>query len=163
MASTFTWTLESGTLPPGTSLTLSETDLDIELVGTPTEAGVFNFTVRITNDVSGAFDEQSYEVSITAPSIEVTPDLGLDVATMFSGSNPKLMIVPRDALIDVTGQGYSHRYNPVRRMRFHADFGDGMKTWEVPIEYTGRTNMFSRRYFWRLSGTPDQVREMFIV
>jgi len=64
MASTYTWTLQSGSIPPGTSLSLGETDLDITLTGTPTTTGVFNFVVRITNNISGAFDDQAYSVTI---------------------------------------------------------------------------------------------------
>lgn len=64
MASTYTWSLQSGSLPPGTSLSLGETDLDITLTGTPTTLGTFNFVVRITNDISGAFDDQAFSVVI---------------------------------------------------------------------------------------------------
>lgn len=66
MASTYTWSLQAGSLPPGTSLSLGEVDLDITLTGTPTTVGSYNFTVRITNDVSGAFDDQSYTVDVFA-------------------------------------------------------------------------------------------------
>ncbi|MGK9132957.1 Ig domain-containing protein, partial [Brucella intermedia] len=63
----FTFTKESGELPPG--LTLASNG---ELSGTPTKSGPFSFTVKATdtNNVSGTREE---EVTIAAP--EITLDL----------------------------------------------------------------------------------------
>lgn len=64
MASTYTWSLQSGSLPPGISLDTGATDLSSALTGTPTTVGEYTFTVRCTNDVSGDFDDQAFTVTV---------------------------------------------------------------------------------------------------
>ena len=49
----YTWTLRAGALPPGLRLTASPG----RITGTPTTAGTFSFTVRVT-DSRGAFAER---------------------------------------------------------------------------------------------------------
>lgn len=49
------------------SLDTGATDLSSALTGTPTAAGTFVFTVRITNDISGAFDDQELTVTVQNP------------------------------------------------------------------------------------------------
>jgi hypothetical protein len=56
----YTWTLVSGELPPG--LALSESPGRI--TGTPTTAGTFAFTVRVT-DSRGAFAERTFSITIS--------------------------------------------------------------------------------------------------
>jgi hypothetical protein len=56
----YTWTLVSGELPPG--LELSESPGRI--TGTPTTAGTFSFTVRVT-DSRGAFAERPFSITIS--------------------------------------------------------------------------------------------------
>lgn len=163
MASTYTWTLQSGTLPPGLSLATGETDLDSGISGTPTTSGTYNFTVRITNDISGDFDDQAYTMDVYDPQIEITPDLGTNIEDMFDASNPKLVIVDINDLVDVTGQDFSSVYNPVRKLRFEADLGSGTRTYEIPEEYTRGIKTIGRRYLWRAAPSPNDIREIFIV
>jgi hypothetical protein len=58
--SPYNWSLVSGQLPPG--LTLSESPGRI--TGTPTTAGTFTFTVRVTDD-RDAFAERTFSITIS--------------------------------------------------------------------------------------------------
>ena len=60
----FTWSVVSGALPDG--LTLQAAALQAELVGVPSAAGTFGFTVRI-QDSQGQFDEQALELTVRQP------------------------------------------------------------------------------------------------
>ena len=55
----YTWSLASGTLPPGLSVQASPG----RVVGTPTTAGTFTFTARV-NDSSGQFATQQFTIRI---------------------------------------------------------------------------------------------------
>lgn len=55
----YEWTLVAGALPPGLELTESPG----RITGTPTTAGTFAFTVRVT-DSAGAFAERSFTITI---------------------------------------------------------------------------------------------------
>jgi len=56
----YTWSLVSGELPPGLELTESPG----RITGTPTTAGTFTFTVRVT-DSRGAFAERTFSITIS--------------------------------------------------------------------------------------------------
>jgi hypothetical protein len=56
----YTWTLVSGELPPGLELSASPG----RITGTPTTAGTFTFTVRVTDSVD-AFAERTFSITIT--------------------------------------------------------------------------------------------------
>lgn len=56
----YTWTLRSGQLPPGLSLTASPG----RITGTPTTAGTFSFLVRVTDSV-GVFAERTFSITIS--------------------------------------------------------------------------------------------------
>jgi hypothetical protein len=56
----YTWTLVSGELPPGLALSRSPG----RITGTPTTAGTFVFTVRVT-DSRGAFAERTFSITIS--------------------------------------------------------------------------------------------------
>jgi hypothetical protein len=56
----YTWTLVAGELPPGLELTESPG----RITGTPTTAGTFTFTVRVT-DSRGAFAERTFSITIS--------------------------------------------------------------------------------------------------
>jgi hypothetical protein len=56
----YTWTLVSGELPPGLELNASPG----RITGTPTTAGTFTFTVRVT-DSADAFAERTFTITIT--------------------------------------------------------------------------------------------------
>ena len=56
----YTWTLVSGELPPGLELAESPG----RITGTPTTAGTFTFTVRVT-DSRGAFAERTFSITIS--------------------------------------------------------------------------------------------------
>ncbi len=62
-----TWTLQSGALPAGMTLTSGGM-----LSGTPTATGTFTFTARAT-DTNGCFGEQTFTIHITCPTIVVNP------------------------------------------------------------------------------------------
>ena len=69
------WTLSSGALPPG--LTLSTAGV---LSGTPTQGGTFNFTVRV--DASGSFATKAFSLTVTVPAPSTLSVTGLtDTAT----------------------------------------------------------------------------------
>ena len=59
------WTVAAGKLPPGLTLQTfaAPTDANNELVGTPTTAGTFTFTMRLT-DFSGQQATQSFSITI---------------------------------------------------------------------------------------------------
>ena len=69
----YVFTVTSGTLPPG--LTLTPTGL---LAGTPTTAGTFTFTVRAT-DANGCFGSIAYTIVISAAPV---PPPGCPVITL---------------------------------------------------------------------------------
>jgi hypothetical protein len=56
----YTWSLRSGQLPPGLSLTASPG----RITGTPTTRGTFSFLVRVT-DSRGAFAERTFSITIS--------------------------------------------------------------------------------------------------
>ena len=56
----YTWSIVAGALPPGLELPRRENTIS----GTPTTAGTFTFTVRVTDDL-GAFSEKEFSITIT--------------------------------------------------------------------------------------------------
>lgn len=56
----YTWTLVAGELPPGLELSPSPG----RITGTPTTAGTFTFTVRVT-DERDAFAEKTFSITVT--------------------------------------------------------------------------------------------------
>ncbi len=61
----YTWSLASGTLPSGLTLNTAATGLTTSLSGTPTAAGVFTFTVQVSDSAAGT-DTQLYNVTVTS-------------------------------------------------------------------------------------------------
>ena len=55
----YSWSVVAGALPPGLELPRRENTIS----GTPTTAGTFTFTVRVTDDL-GAFDEKELSITI---------------------------------------------------------------------------------------------------
>ena len=64
-ASPTTYTLQSGTLPPGLSLSNVAGDIG-QLSGTPTTAGSYSFTLRATN--AYGFADQPFTLTVSSPS-----------------------------------------------------------------------------------------------
>lgn len=62
----YTWALDSGTLPPGLSLPSSGL-----ISGTPTSAGTFPITVRVTDSASGT-TTQALSITISCPPLGIT-------------------------------------------------------------------------------------------
>jgi hypothetical protein len=56
----YTWTVVAGTLPPGLELPRRANTIS----GTPTTAGAFTFTVRVTDD-AGSFAEKEFTITIS--------------------------------------------------------------------------------------------------
>ena len=56
----YTWSVVAGALPPGLELPRRENTIS----GTPTTAGTFTFTVRVTDDL-GAFSEKEFSITIS--------------------------------------------------------------------------------------------------
>jgi Putative Ig domain len=56
----YTWSVVAGALPPGLELPRRENTIS----GTPTTAGTFTFTVRVTDDL-GAFSEKALSITIS--------------------------------------------------------------------------------------------------
>lgn len=162
MASTYTWSIVAGSLPPGLSLSGS-TSLTESLTGTPTSYGVFNFTVRVTNDISGAYDDQAYTLTIDTVLLEIAPKTSNNLAEVFDPSNPKLLSISVIDLTDVTGSPYSTRYVAARHPRIRADLGSGVKTYEIPDAYLSIFNKIGGKYVWRTSATPTTVTEVILV
>lgn len=165
MASTYTWSVISGTVPPGLSLTLSETDLDIDVTGTPTLHGNYSFTVRIENDVSGAFDEQAYSIYVDpGPSVLLAPDTGQSMDYLFDYTqNPKLVVLPAYQMEDVTGDPIPSKYQAANGLVFEADLGSGVLTYRAPKDITQKLTRISGRYLWCVSTDLDTVYEIRIV
>ncbi len=64
-AGPYSWAVTAGQLPPGLTLQTfaAPTDANNELTGTPTTAGTFSFTMRLT-DFSGQQATQSFRLTI---------------------------------------------------------------------------------------------------
>lgn len=83
----YNWSLESGSLPPG--VTFNVTSLSsITLLGTPTQAGTFNFKFQV-NDVCGSIVQQSFSVLVAAGT---SPNTSAMIATLAgAGENNALL------------------------------------------------------------------------
>jgi large repetitive protein len=73
-AAPYTWSVASGSLPPGLALTspyATSGDNDSQLSGTPTTAGTYPFTMRIS-DFDGQRATQQFSLTV-APPLQITP------------------------------------------------------------------------------------------
>ena len=48
----FGWTVSAGALPPGLELTPIDSSVSIAIAGTPTIAGVYDFTITVSEDAT---------------------------------------------------------------------------------------------------------------
>ncbi|WP_229797587.1 putative Ig domain-containing protein [Jeongeupia chitinilytica] len=80
----YTYTLNSGALPPGLSLNVSTGGIS----GTPTAGGTYNFQLKATDSASGGPYNgiQSYTLTVGAATISVSPT-SLSAATVAAGYN----------------------------------------------------------------------------
>jgi hypothetical protein len=76
----FTWTIISGSLPPGLTFQTTSTSTSAEIVGTPTVLGTSNFTVQV-EDSSDAIVTQALSIVINKP-----PPLSVSTASLQSGT-----------------------------------------------------------------------------
>ncbi|MEK7413776.1 MAG: putative Ig domain-containing protein, partial [Planctomycetota bacterium] len=65
----YTLAMTGGSLPPGLMFNPATGDIS----GAPTQVGVFNFTIRAT-DQFNCFEERAYALAITCPTITLSPD-----------------------------------------------------------------------------------------
>jgi hypothetical protein len=64
----YTWSLDSGTLPPG--IFLSTVSNNGVLSGTPTTPGTYSFVIRVTDSLTGT-DTETYTITITSPTLPI--------------------------------------------------------------------------------------------
>ena len=95
--SPYTWSVSSGSLPPG--LTLSAAGV---LSGTPTQPGLFNFTVRVA-DAVGLFTTKAFALTIDAETLTITTASPLPNAT--AGSAYSLTFAAVDNLANTLHGG----------------------------------------------------------
>jgi Putative Ig domain len=152
----YVWRLIDGALPPGMTFDdSSDTNIAV-LSGTPTEGGLYNFTIRVW-DAFGQYDDQVYDLLVIIM-IEITPDLGLTLAQLFDDAiNPQIVQVPSADLIDVTGQTVEVTYRSVRKLRISVDIGDGLKQYEIPSRFFAGRRILPRRYLMRLNSDATTV------
>jgi len=67
----YTFSARPAALPP--SLSLSEVDGHAVLIGTPTKAGCYTFTVTVLDKITGCFVTKTYTVCFTCPMITINP------------------------------------------------------------------------------------------
>jgi hypothetical protein len=79
----FTWSLASGTLPPGVSLS----DSTGVLSGSPLNAGEFNFSVRVTVDTTPPISALSRPLKIVVKKAGATTKLTVVTTSLASGSD----------------------------------------------------------------------------
>jgi sugar lactone lactonase YvrE len=88
----YTWTVLTGTLPPG--LTLGASGNPVQVAGTPSQSGTFAFTVQVTDSASNA-DTQQLSITIEA-AIDSLAGNGESLA-------PNALVGPHGLLVTATG------------------------------------------------------------
>ena len=90
----YTWSLASGQLPPGTSISTSTGAIS----GTPTTAGSYNVTMKVT-DAAGYQATAALAIAIAAASCAGCPGLGITTTSL----PPATLGSPYSATLAVTG------------------------------------------------------------
>lgn len=112
-----TWTLESGSLPAGLSLSSSGI-----ISGTPTTAGTFTFTVKATN--SAGSDTKELSIVIQAASVGPNPDPNPNPNPDPNFNQPPVIIIP------TTDQNVSASVGNTVTMRITANYAQSYQ-WYV--------------------------------
>jgi len=123
-AAPYTWSVKSGSLPPGLALTnpYGPSDNDSGLAGTPTTAGTYTFTMQIS-DYDGAQATQQFSLTV-APTLRIgtTPMPTATVGVAYShdlvaqGGTPpyswsvvdNINELPPGLTLDTTAPGYNN-------------------------------------------------------
>jgi uncharacterized repeat protein (TIGR01451 family) len=106
-ATPFTWTVDSGTLPPGLSLSSAGA-----ITGTPTAAGTFNFTMKVV-DSTGLTATQAQMITI-APDCAPPPTTTTTTTTTTTPTPPAPPSIPTLVLRKVSNKHVVHSGDTIR-------------------------------------------------
>lgn len=95
--SPFSWSLASGALPPGLSLSSSTGD-SVSITGTPTASGVFTFTLKVLDSAGASAVSSSLVITVAAANVNDSLLSG-NYAFEFSGFNSSGAVVVAGSFI----------------------------------------------------------------
>lgn len=145
----YTWTLVGGALPPGLSLQASPG----RILGTPTTAGTFSFSLR-ANDSAGQSATGTYSITVTEPAPPPTPP---PAPTLVSPGDGASVVTPFTiswtAVSDITGiAAYNWAVSGT------PDFATTAAVGSTPGTDTQATvnGLANGTYFWRVQAVNGQ-------
>ncbi|MCA8917522.1 MAG: putative Ig domain-containing protein [Planctomycetes bacterium] len=103
----YTWNVVGGTLPPGLSIGASGNP--VQLSGTPTQSGQYNFTVEVTDSGSNV-DTQALSVAVVAL-IDTVAGNGVSTAPNAITGHHSLVVEASGDLLIGSNAAVIHRYN----------------------------------------------------
>jgi|GEM_PF-2892868 len=93
------WTVESGTLPPGLSLSDDDSSGDAVISGIPTTPGTFNFTIKAENIEEGLSDTKEFQIIIAPEIVSEKGDINGDGKV-----NAMDLLIMKQHILDVPGK-----------------------------------------------------------